>query len=112
MFGACTPVTVYIPGPSYSKLQYQLSAHCFPGEEFLSSLYCNRVPGSVTCSCVPGEHMKYHPMGDDTVPASASSDQDSVLKWSTCIFLLRVGELGKFGEGDRIREGNLSNRKW
>lgn len=56
--------------------------------------------------------MKYHPMGDDTVPASASSDQDSVLKWSTCIFLLRVGELGKFGEGDRIREGNLSNRKW
>lgn len=55
--------------------------------------------------------MKYHPMGDDTDPASASSDQDSVLKWSTCIFLLRVGELVKFGEGDRIREGNLANIK-
>lgn len=33
---------------------------------------------AVTCSCVPEEHRKYHPTGDDTVPASASFDQDSV----------------------------------
>lgn len=39
--------------------------------------------------------MKYHPTGDDTAPASASSDQDSVLKWSKCILLLRVGEFIK-----------------
>lgn len=55
--------------------------------------------------------MKYHPKGDDTAPASASSDQGSVLKWSKCTFLLRVGELIKVCEGDRIREENLSNTK-
>lgn len=77
---------VYIAGPSYSRLQCQLSAHYFPREE-LSSLHCNRIPGSVTWSCVPEEHTKYHPMGDDIAPASASSDQDSVLKWSKCSFL-------------------------
>lgn len=51
--------------------------------------------------------MKYHPTGDDTAPASASSDQDSVLK---CIFL-RVGKLVKVCEGERIRKGNLSTTK-
>lgn len=53
--------------------------------EFLSSFYYSRVPGSVTCSCVPEGHRKYHPMGDDTALASASSGQDSALKWNQCV---------------------------
>lgn len=35
-------------------------------------------------------------MGDDTAPASASSDQGSVLTGSKRMFLLRVGEFLKF----------------
>ena len=80
VFNVCTLGAVYTPGPSFKQAPVPDVCGYFPGEEFSSSLYCNRVPGSVTCSCVPEEHMKYHPMGDGRAPASASSDQDSVLK--------------------------------
>lgn len=56
--------------------------------------------------------MKYHPTGDDTAPASASSDQDSALKWSKCTFFFELVNLLKFGEGERrIRKGNASITK-
>lgn len=77
VFHVCISMAISDPGPAYNGLCFQLLSVLTQEGALLSSFYYSRVPDAVTCSCVQEERRKYHPMGDDTGPASASSDQDS-----------------------------------